>query len=167
MDKYFPTCDGCRDNILNQEAHYGYGGCLYIEEEERKLDKTVIIDSDNEDIEPDNTSNMFNHEAPRSYSPFPQTPPITKRQSLPPKMNSLKKYSSSKIPLFAPMNLKAMNTIKNDKNETNDDAEELRKLNAELFELNQQTLTIIGKINQIVSKMAKKSSTSSKMNKNE
>lgn len=167
MDKYFPTCEGCRDDILNQEAHYGYGGCLCLDEEERKLDGTVIIESDNEDIEPDDTSNMFNRDPSNSYLPFPQTPQMSIRPAKKPSLSArgtapLKKYSSLKMPLSVPIMPKAMSAIKNDKSETNDDAEELRKLNAELFELTQQTQTIIQKINKIVSKMAKEESSSSK-----
>ena len=44
------VCEGCRDGILNQQAHYGYGGCLYDpSDDEFCCDLKIMSDQSDDD----------------------------------------------------------------------------------------------------------------------
>lgn len=55
---YHPTCIGCRDGILNQEGHYGYGGCLYDEDCDENDENSININ--NNDKNNENNTNITN-----------------------------------------------------------------------------------------------------------
>lgn len=51
------TCLGCRDDIMNQEGHVGFGGCLYVD----SYDTQVYIDSYDTSVNSYDTSvNSYN-----------------------------------------------------------------------------------------------------------
>lgn len=155
MNDYNQTCMGCRDGILNQEAHYSYGGCLY--DENDKYDGFYSLNdimTNNVEYKINNTKTVQNKQ---KINKNPNIKTVSKQYQINQKLmkTAPKQHKISTNTVQSDGNMEndennGIITTTNNKNKQITKLKQLRELQAKLQQLTIKKDQITEEINQVI-----------------